>query len=427
MMLIKNGTPLIRKDIPAFFVCVSGVLFPFSVAATNLALSAVLVFVLLSGSWWRGVEVLWHGYRRLSLAIMMYLFLVVLGLVWSIDRIWGIHILGRHWLWLLLPAGLILFNDCTWRRRFFFALSLGLTVHLGYCVLQKYGLVATTTDGSYAADATGHIGHIGFGFVYGLWAAWLAHWGWLQTGWRRYASWALVVWAWIMVFLAMGRSGYLVTIISFALVAWMHLIHGRGMRTAYLAVLAVAVCSLLLFGSSRSSLERTWNGLQQLYKGNMEEAIQIEERYGLWLVGMKIWQSHSLLGVGTGGYPEASERISGQHPGWIHLGRYRHAHPFNIYLLALCRWGIPGLFLLLWLLFEWCRIGWRVDWRKYEIIPVVPLSGIALAVHGLTSSSIEEHFSVIFAILLLSAGLAELAGRKPEAVAKQSIFHGGGS
>jgi len=38
---------------------------------------------------------------------------------------------------------------------------------------------------------------------------------------------------------------------------------------------------------------------------------------------------------------------------------------------------------------------------------LVALGGVALFLHGLDSSSLEEHFSTIFVLIVLSIGLSE--------------------
>lgn len=401
VLLPRNGVGL--------SLCFAALLFPFSVAGSNLFLGMGLALSILSGIWWEGAKRLWRCQKRFSLALVIYIAMVVTGLAWSIDPTRGMHVLMHHWFWLLPPLGITVFGKRAWRQRFMLSLSVGLAVHLGYCVLQKYGFVTTTTDGSYAADATGHIGHIAFGFVYGLWAAWLAHWGWSQKSWRRYGAWGMVAWSWIMVFLAMGRSGYLVTALSLMLVIWMHLKHhanGRWHLVFPLAIIGI-VLGTLFFGSVRGSLERTWNAFHYFYNHNLGQAIQIEERYGLWLIGLEVWKHSPYFGVGTGGYPKAAHAVAIKHPDWVHPGQIKHDHPFNIYILSLSRWGFGGLLLLIWLLYEWVRMGWKRDWHDSEMIPLVVLTGVALAVHGLTSSSMEEHFSAVFSFLILSVALGD--------------------
>jgi len=59
------------------------------------------------------------------------------------------------------------------------------------------------------------------------------------------------------------------------------------------------------------------------------------------------------------------------------------------------------------LLFYWLREGWKRDWHESITAPLIFLPALALAIHALGSSSLEEHFSGVLAALLLGAGLAE--------------------
>lgn len=387
-------------------LCLAGLAFPFSVAATNIFLGGVLILGVFSGQWWQGASRLWRGRNRLVIALFAYLTLVGLGLMWSIDQGWGLHILKRHWFWLLIPVCVSIFGISTWRERFLLALTAGLALHLGFCVLQKFGVVIVTTDGSTAVDATGHIGHIGFGFVYGVWAAWLLHWGWLHHGWRRHGAWLLAAWAWAMIFLAQGRSGYLIAVVLLCIVLWRHFAYGTPRHTLIqVSGLIILLIGLTMYAAAGSRMTQTWSGLKAMYTSGLTKASSIDERWGLWVMALEVWKKNPLLGVGTGGFREASKEID-----QVKLvSNQLVVHPHNIYLLALARWGILGLGILGWLIYEWIRYGWQLDWVQYEVVSLASLSGIALAVHGFSSSSLEEHFSAVYAVLLLSLALAETA------------------
>lgn len=394
--------------------------FPFSVAATNIALGGALAVGIGSGAWWHGVRRLWREQRRLAVALPAYLLLVAIGLVWSSDRAWGLHILGRHWFWLLIPVGVYALAERTWRSRFLIALSLGLSLHLVFCVLQKFGYVTgTDAGGSNAVDATGHIGHIGFGFVYGVWAAWLLHWGWMHHGWRRYGAWLLAAWAWIMIFLAQGRSGYLIAFVTFVVVLWKHLAgNWHWHRIGEAATILLLIASALALGPGKERLQGTWRALDLGYQNKaeynasfgVEKSVRdTQSRLAMWQAAWEVWQAHPILGVGTGGFPVASEQVRNLQPALDFGSQARASHPHNAYLLSLARWGWLGLAAMCWLLYEWIRLGWRQDWLAAPSAPLAVLSGIALAIHGLTSNSLEEHFSAVYAVLLLSLALAEIS------------------
>jgi len=399
-------------------ICLAVFFFPFSVAATNVVLAFAVILGSVSGQLWAGLKQLWLLHNLLILALMGYLALMILGLIWSRDHLWGLHVLGRQWFWLLVPIGVIAFSDKVWRDRVLLSLSIGLGFHLVFCVAQKLGLVTgTTAGGSYVQDATGHIGHIGFGFVYGIWAAWLILWGWSRDKWARYVPWCVAGWACIMIFLAQGRSGYVVAVILIFTVLWRCTAGIQVWRRGFVVLLiGVLVSAVVLTGPGKQRLVGTLeafisglgNSSVKVSKTTGQAIQDTEVRFRMWIVAWKIWDENSLLGVGTGGFPAAFAEVR-KKTRKIHFENIgRVVHPHNIYLLALSRWGPFGLAVLLWLLFEWVRTGLRSDWERFPNVALISLSGIALAIHGLSAASLEEHFSGVLAALLLGVGLADM-------------------
>ena len=389
-------------------LCLAALCFPFSVAATNAALGASLVTGILSGDWLGGARQIWMQHRHLTTTILLYLGLILAGILWSNNRALGMHVLGHQWFWLLLPMVFSVLYHQIWRQRFLFFLSLGLALHLGLCVLQVFGLAeGTTAGGSSMDDPTGHIGRIGFGFVYGIWAAWLLHLGWLRAGWQRWCVWILATWAWLMIFLAQGRSGYLIAFVLLTFVVGRQLLGGHGWKRVTMAfglILLMAVA--LAAGPGKQRLVETWNSIQSIQRGDVATA---EGRWSLWLEAVDIWREHPFIGVGTGGYAAAAVQVFKEHPEYT----IKADHPHNAYLLSMARWGTGGLVIVLLLLYTWIRTGWQVDWNQNVYAPLISLSGLAIAVHGLSASSLEEHFSAVLAVLLLGAGLSERVGAHP--------------
>ena len=428
-----------------WLLCAAALAFPFSVAATNVALGLALASGIVSDQFWLGAKILRQQYKWLSLCLVSYLGLFIIGLLWSNDIDWGLHVLGRQWFWLLVPVVVVALIDMEWRHRFLLALSIGLSLHLAYCVLQIAGYVSVTVQGSDASNATGHIGHIGFGFVYGIWGGWLLHWGWENTGLKRQVAWALSLWAWVMIFAAQGRSGYLVAVAMIFVVLWKHLLSGYGWRrTGITFCLTLTIIALAMAGPGKERVQQTWQSFKAFQQGDMEHA---EARWSLSFGAIEIWKTSPVLGVGTGGFPKAAEHIRQQMPelnydNYINVYRGKEiyeknrqqmpesnyddfvkdyqsekfyekvrvevVHPHNAYLFALARWGVSGVVVLVFFLFLWVCTGWRADWTKLQAGPLITLSGVALAVHGLSSSSLEDHFSGILAALLLGIGLAEV-------------------
>jgi len=388
-------------------------MFSFSVAVTNVALGGALLIGVLTGQWWQGAVQFWRDYRLLLIVFIAYFLLTIIGLIWSLDVAWGVHVLERQWFWLLIPVVMRVLSDDQWRLRFLVALSTGLTLNLFFCVMQMFGVVEVTTIGSNANDATGHIGHIGFGVVYGLWGAWLLHIGWMGSSWQRILMWCLTSWAYLMVFMAQGRAGLLVATLLMMVVAVYHL---RKVSVARLMIgswlFFLLVIMSLLIGPNKERWQSAWEGItNNISTGIITESATMgsstDQRLYMLTASIDIWMQSPILGVGTGGLPEAAKRWS-QEMG--HGQGVTFAHPHNQYLLDLVRWGPLGMGLLILLFVIWLRESRNWDWSVSKTAPMICLSAVALASHGFFAPSMEEHFSAVLATLALGVGLSDRRG-----------------
>jgi len=407
-----------KQSVILILLCLAMICFPFSVAVTNIMLGLTLALGLLGGIWWQGVTALLRHHKILSLALAAYLLLVPVGLSWSIDPTWGVKILGRHWFWLLLPVVVVVVSSQRHRNAFLASVSFGLTVNLAYCVLQANGLVESgAAAGSTADNPTGHIGHTSFGFIYGIWAAWLVHVGLLWRNNYRWLLWGLALWALVMVFMAQGKSGYIVTMVSLLVVAIKWLQESGNRRVFGAFVLIVLLIGLFLgLGPGKDRMLGVWyaftDDVQSVDISQKMAVSSVTARLEWWKMSYDIWLAQPVLGAGTGSFPKAAaDWQAGQVEKQEFADRYL-SHPHNQYLLTMVRWGAVGLLSLLTLLFFWIRAGIAIRWHESVAMPLVALTGAALLVHGLSSASFEEHFSTIFALVLTAAGLSEsLSGR----------------
>jgi len=402
-------------------LCLAAVLFPFSVAACNIALGLALGLAFLSGILWQGICIFSVKFPALGLCFIIYFLFLVGGLFWSIDFHWGVHVLGRQWYWLLLPVLVVSLAEPKKRNYFLWAISVGLTANLVFCMLQMFEYVSVTTvAGSNANDPTGHIGHIGFGVIYGTWAGLLLHTGLKSDGIKRWLACAGASWAYFMVFTTQGRSGYIVALLLLIIVLFQWY-RGISFLRPFVFVCGVLLltASMLFVGMGKDRISGAWlavSGMEQTgIDKNLEPSVKtVEFRFYMWKVALSIWQDHQTIGVGTGGFPAAVRAV--YEAGNLDLKAFNGypqkilmAHPHNQYLLDLVRWGPLGLLSLCVLLFFWIKEGWSGSWRSSSSsgLVLISLSGLSLAVSGLFEPAMEEHFSAIFAVLLFGTGLAQ--------------------
>ncbi|RME06362.1 MAG: O-antigen ligase domain-containing protein, partial [Bacteroidetes bacterium] len=257
--------------------------------------------------------------------------------------------------------------------------------------------------GSSIEDPTGLIGHIGFGLVYAVWAGWLIHRGYLLKGRERILCWFLAAISFGMIFLAQGRSGYLVAVAVLLAASWKIWLHRTSRQTVAAVVLAsLAISSIALLGPARERLSSTVSSIHSVIQGDIAHA---EERVSLWYLAWKGIRSHPWFGLGTGGYSTYAKKQADSDPR-IHLN-IAPGHPHQIYLAAWTRWGPVGLLLVLALFWTWIRRGSQASWHANDA-SLVLLSALALAVHGLSAPSLDEYFASIYAVLWLGLGLGAM-------------------
>jgi len=392
-----------------FFICLGAIAFPFSIAATNASLGLALILSVFSGQLFQGIKLLYQKQPIFFYALGAYIFLVIIGLAWSGDREHGMEYVSRLHKWLLLP--LLLASLITSKRYayiFMGAISLGLTLHLGACVAQSLGwLLVTSVGGSQQQDATGYIGHIAFGSVYVIWAGWLIFWGHQQQeNIYKISAWVLAAWAFTMVFLAQGRSGYLLGVSILLYVLWYIFMQHRswkiklGFVSCLLLVLFFTVSSIDI--TKNKQINQTWNSIESVYHGDISKA---EARIRLWLIGLDIWEHNPIFGAGTGGYRADSIDTQIRHPEYFKNISVPVTHPHQLYLQYSAGYGVVGLLILFFLLWAWLR-SVRIDMSSNIFSPLATLSALTIIIHGFTSVGISAFHPLTMAIFALALAMA---------------------
>jgi O-antigen ligase len=388
-----------------YILNLAAITLPFSIAATNILFGLCLLLAIIEGSFWQGVKSVFYKAKAFSYVWLAYFTLMLIGLLWSPDVTRGVVIISKQWSWLLLPLVIITLDNKIWRDRFLLSLSIGLGLHLLLCVAQAYGvpLPVQAPGGSSVDDPTGLIGRIGFGLLYGMWGAWLIQWGWQRQDNWRHLAWITAGLAFIMIFMAQGRSGYLVAIAVLILMGWklwLNRLHWR-LLLSVTAVIFVIV-TVVALGPAKERLQWTADSINAVYHGDFQHA---EARWSLWYAAWEGWQQNPILGVGTGGFPSTADRIAVSKPDLFFGGPYP-AHPHQMYLLDLVRWGPLGLLLLTMLLWQWFRLGIRTDWDRESYSSLIALSAVGMAIHGISAPSLEEYYGSVYATIFLAAGLS---------------------
>ncbi len=394
----------------AFFLCLGLFAYPFSVAASSLFLG---LLVLLTCVYFKvikhGFVTLWQDYKAISIGILSISLLTFLGALWSTDSASSVHQIIKQFNWLGLPAiiGLVFYLP-TLRKKAFIAVSLGLFLHLIVCTLQSYGVLTIHAQGSSRYDATGFIGHLSFGFIYAIWAGALIVVAQKLSIFWRLVCYSLALYSMITIFLAQGRSGYIIVVLVLLLVVWKVLFpYQQKLKFAAFLLLLVGTSAIFIMHEpSQNELKKTWSGVASYID---DDWAHVDARFKVWATGIELWKENPWFGIGTGDYwLEAKALLSRPEFGYLRQGQGDYSHPHNEFLFALVRWGPLGLLATLFLCWAWLSTGWKKDWEHDTMNAYLcTSSALAVIVHGMTEVSLNSKLSLVFAIIVLAFSLSK--------------------
>ncbi len=337
----------ISNTIPWVFVATFALL-PFSAKLANVTALLVLVLWLVEG----GLKEKWAAIRSNPVAFIPILYFLILcvGLLWTSDLDWGLHIIKKARRFLLIPVFLSVASRNPWVFR------RGLYAFLGsvFCVVVislgiASGLIPQF-DHATRSDPSLFTSHIAYTPML-AWAAYLC----LVTtlfGSKLSKHWKIVLWVMAIfmgfdLFLTRGVAGYAAAFMLFGLL----ILQWRK------SILWPALAIILLAGGSYvfslAVHERVTQNVEEFerYRGGSTktEADRRDESIGPRLVFWEnTWQlikKYPVLGVGTGDFPAEYEKVRQEHTPKHH--RTDVNQPHNMYLQVWAQTGLLGLIVFL--------------------------------------------------------------------------------
>lgn len=357
-------------------------------APANIAGITLLVCWLFSGLWRRDL-VWWRAQPWLPPAALIML-LPAVGLLWTVEPAPNVvSLLHRSHYWIYAGAFACLAGASHRPRQLCIALITGIQLLAVTLLITRAGWLPTTS----VIENLLLKGYLVYSLLLVLAMLLLSF---LfrreQDRWLRLVILALLAVDVAALSMLNGRNGYL----AFALLAPILLLNLVGWRHW----LTATVGALLLIGSlsfSTTVRERVMliiKESRQFEQGDYAEVrkTSVGQRLTYWQGSLQIIREHPLIGVGTGGYPEAMKRLYPQEP-----GRFSHAH--NYYLVLATQYGLLGLVLFIWLCWVTVRRAWpcRDRWGGFAVLSVLAVLGIGC----LTDATLQSpQAGILFAAMI---------------------------
>ena len=312
---------------------------PVSTSAVSVFACLVLLCWLVAGEYGRKLKEM--AANPVCVALLAYLALHLLGLLWTADRAGGLDMLGKLWKLLLLPVVLTTLRPGDRRPVLYFFLA-GLsatmvTTYLAWLGLYHFGGVTP-------AHPTRGLFHVVYNpmLAFGCYLA-LHETIWGEGSPRRRAGFLLLSLALsVDMFITEGRAGQLAFFVLLTLLLLQYF-SKRILRGILVAVIAVPLLFAGSYALSPTFQQRVDAVGHEIATFDTNPNTSIGLRLLFWRNSWRIIKMHPLAGVGTGDFHRAYKWMNMQFsPTMVATD-----NPHNQYVLVLCLFGLPGLAALL--------------------------------------------------------------------------------
>jgi len=380
----------------AWLLAIMVFVLPLSTSVLSILALLILVVWLVEGGYREKVRVITTN--PVAMAVLLYLVLYGVGLLWTEELASGLDIIKKYWKLLLLPVFL---TAVRWDLRRVYAGSFlaGMTVAVTMTSIAWFGRLFHYADDTMRFFTwVSHSRNIAYNpmlaiAIYLLWHE-LA-WGKVRDVWRWFLA-GLVSLMMVNMFITEGRSGQLVFFVLLGL-----FIVQVFKKNILRAVLLMAVVLPLIFALGyqfspvfHERVEKIYPEIVQ-FQNNPNTSVGL--RLLFWQNSWEIIKENPWLGAGTGDFQSAYAEVNKRQSPQITATD----NPHNQYILVLCQLGIVGLMALAAIFVAQIRQAFvqRDGWERVRLAFPLFFLTIMLAESYLIVSGTGFLFSVFSAVL----------------------------
>lgn len=315
----------------SYLIIVFGLFLTLSTSVGTTVAIAIIICFLLDGNLKEHVKS--FSKNQIVMALAAFFMLHVVGLLWTHDVAWGLHMINKQWKLLLVPTIMVYV-----RREhipyYFDSYLLGMAL---LCFLSSLNLLHVINFMPMT--------HVSFNPLLALSTYLLLH----ALLFCQLAVWKKTVYAVLLIimtinlFLTIGRTGQLVFFVMLILVCLQYF-HGRPLKALATSCGVVLVLFFVSYQFTSTFHQRVNEAVDEILNFQMnKQSTHGNDRITFFLNTFEIIKEHPLFGVGTGDFAEEYKRVNQtRSPDVVST-----VNPHNNYLLVQAQFGVIGLLSLL--------------------------------------------------------------------------------
>ena len=341
---------------------------PLTVFGGNLIIALIVLFWVFSGDYISKYNKIISS--KLMVASILFFSLHIIGLLWTEDLVWGLHILHKMWDFVLFFPILYTIVKKEYIKYYIYAFlaAIALTEILSYLVWFE---VIGEFRKAHIDNPTPFMSHVSYNPILALAIYLVIHeilfnkeLKRLMLGLYSFFSIAMI----INMFITGGRAGQ---VVFFVMIMILILQYFKRQRIKALIAILLLLPGIFLTAYQTSPFfkQRVYSAIDEIVNYDVESVSVFQQlnssiggRILFTLNSWEIIKENALLGVGTGDFPIEYKKISVKRsPG----GPYA-TNPHNMYVLILVQLGIVGLLSMLSIMYYQIKLSFKGSNRFFR-------------------------------------------------------------
>ena len=382
---------------------------PLTVSGANTIVVIICVLWLLSGNYKSKLNQILSS--KIMIASIVFYFIHVMGMFWTDDLDWGLHILHKMWYFILFFP--ILFNIVKSKYiKYYissFLIAISLTEVLSYLVW--FELIEPFKNAT-VANPTPFMSHISYNPILAFSIYLVGHRLLINKDLSRvniyFYSFFLITMT-INMFITGGRAGQ-VMFFAFITILIFQYFRKKIFKAIVLSIIIIPIIFIAAFNTSVIFHDRASGAIDSLININSWIEYQAEdkggdkranynslgERIAFSLNSWKVFKDSPFIGVGTGDFPNEYMRVNDKFTPNLKTA----VNPHNMYALVAVQLGLVGLLSMLSIFYYQIKASFQERNLLYKDLGLaLPLSFLLIM---LSDSYILGHFTTLLFVFFSS-------------------------
>jgi len=344
LTLIKNKQKI--NDINAYLLIAFAFALPLTVAGANIIDAFIVLLWLARGTFkedWNEVK-----NNKVVLAVLGFYLLHIVGLLWTEDMQWGLHILKKETKFLMIPIFMLFIRREHIKYYIYaFLLAMSLSEILSYGVWFE---IIPEFKNATVNNPTPFMSHISYNpllafAIYLLLTSMLFNKNLSRN--EKIIRMVFIITMSVNMFITGGRAGQVMYFVMLVIVLFQYY-NRQIIKSVIISFIMLPLIFILAYNSSNLFQKRVDMALYNIKNYDNNKHNSIGERLTFWINSYEIYINNNIVfGVGTGDFRNEYKKVNQKNTPKI----ANTDNPHNMYVLELVQFGLIGVFSLLSILF----------------------------------------------------------------------------